>query len=272
MNKIFTIIVLTLLSCNAQHKNQEIIEISDQTTRKVERTKLTKELWSKYGFFNIETFNPEFEYYISDKTDDLKVIERVYEHENYIWLCFINQHHFYKDHAEVAYDNAEGFLTVRSEITDDTIIIKTWNDFSEIKSTIDTVRIVKKTFRNKTKENKVVGTWINKTSNLSFTLTLKDKKLYYTFTSPKRSFTNTAYITHNNLIVFNGFEWSEYAGGTIDDEGTEKHEAPPLPKEIGCAIDFENNKFIIQNYGNAMNYFVIIEEAEEKYVQFVKQL
>ena len=268
---IITFFVL-LQSCNAQEKDHVIFKISDYKTKKnqqTQRKKLTEELWRTLGFFNIEKYNADFDYYITDTTDSLKIIERVYDSENYIWLCLVNKKNYYEDHVEVAYDNAEGFLTVTSVMKNNTVIVKTWNDFSEIKQSIDTIKITKNSFRNPVKERLVQGVWKNETSNLSFKLFFKENQLHYTFTSPKRTFSNTAEITQNNLIIFKGFEWSEYAGGAIDNgESEEEKEDPPLPTKIGATINFESNEFVIQNYGNAMNYYTKIEEASEKYVTF----
>ncbi|WP_299628292.1 hypothetical protein [uncultured Tenacibaculum sp.] len=264
--------VFLLLNCKEQDQKGFIFSISEKSIKNytpLNRTKLPKDLWRKHGLFNIESYNTDFNYYISHKSDSLKIIERIYDTENSTWLCLVNKNGFYLDHMQVAYDNAEGFLTVESEMIDKTVIVKTWNDFSDIKQTIDSIKITNETFRNPVKERAVVGYWKNETSNLSFKLFFKENQLHYTFTSPKRTFSNTAEITQNNLIIFKGFEWSEYAGGSIDDgESEEEKEDPPLPTKIGTTINFESNEFVIQNYGNAMNYYTKIEEASEKYVTF----
>ncbi len=119
----------------------------------------------------------------------------------------------------------------------------------------------------------LIGVWKNEVSKLSFEFTVKDTAVHYTFTSPKRTIENIAKITTNNDVTLYGFEWSEYAGGAIDDgsEDVATKKEPPLPTELGFNINFHDNEFMIQNYGNAMNYFVIIEEASEKYVIFKKE-
>ncbi|WP_299683246.1 hypothetical protein [uncultured Tenacibaculum sp.] len=272
----FTILlfVFLLLNCKEQDQKGFIFSISEKSIENytpLNRTKLPKDLWRKHGLFNIESYNTDFSYYISHKSDSLKIIERIYDTENNTWLCLVNKNGFYLDHMQVAYDNAEGFLTVESKMIDKTIIVKTWNDFSDIKQTIDSIKITNETFRNPAKERAVVGHWKNETSNLNFKLFVTNNQLEYTFTSPKRSFNGAAQITESNLIIFKGFEWSEYAGGAVDDgDEEEEREQPPLPTEIGTTIDFESGEFVIQNYGNAMNYFTKIEEASEKYVSFKK--
>ncbi|WP_442266093.1 hypothetical protein ACSIGC_17715 [Tenacibaculum sp. ZS6-P6] len=268
------LLIFFLQSCKEQDQKSFIFNISEKSIENytpLNRSKLSKDLWRKHGLFNIESFNSNFNYYISHKSDSLKIIERIYDTENSTWLCLVNKNGFYLDHMQVAYDNAEGFLTVESEMIDKNVIVKTWNDFSDIKQTIDSIKITNETFRNPAKERAVVGHWKNEVSNLNFKLFVANNQLEYTFTSPKRSFNGTAQVTANNLIIFNDFEWSEFAGGAVDDGGDDKEQGqPPLPTEIGTTIDFESDEFVIQNYGNAMNYFTKIEEASEKYVSFKK--
>ncbi|SNR16255.1 hypothetical protein [Tenacibaculum jejuense] len=265
------LLVLIIINCKKQEQKGFVFKISNEAIeayQNLNRTKLSKDLWNKYGFFNIESFNPNFNYYISHKNDSLKIIERLYDTENTTWLCLVNKNNFYLDDLQVAYDNAEGFLSVTSELIEDKVIVKTWNDFSDVKETIDTIQITTDAFLNQKKEKLAIGNWKNETSNLNFKLFIENHQLKYTFTSPKRSLSGTAKITENNMIIFDDFEWSEYAGGAIDEEGIEKKETLPLPTQIGTTINFESNEFVIQNYGNAMNYYTKIEEADEKYVIF----
>ena len=68
-------------------------------------------------------------------------------------------------------------------------------------------------------------------------------------------------------ITFENIEWSEYLGA-IDPEGETSEEDLPLPQDIGGVL--YKNEITIQNYGNAMNYYVKLGECDVKYIHLVK--
>lgn len=73
--------------------------------------------------------------------------------------------------------------------------------------------------------------------------------------------------THEKYITFEGIEWDEY-------EGDISNENPnPSEKEIPIGIDGELKKdtIMIQNMGNAMNYYTKISECGSKYIILIKQ-
>lgn len=257
-------------STQQQWQRFSFFDKEKELKKQLPKEKLTKQQWQKFGFFNIEKFNPDFDYYITNTSKNLKIIDRLYDYENITWLCIVNKNNFYTDAIEIAYDNDEGFLGITSKMKNDTVIVSTYNEYETPQEKIDTLVIYNNTFRHPAKEKEVLGTWINKENSIKIEFQKVKNKLEYTFISPKRTLKNTATVTHNDYIVFNGFKWSEYAGGAIEEEN--EQELPPPPTSFSAKLNVKENSFGFQNYGNAMNYFVIVEEAPSgsKYVTFKK--
>lgn len=253
-----------------QWQNFSFFDKEQESKEQLAKEKLTKKQWQKFGFFNIEKFNPNFDYYITNTSKNLKIIDRLYDYENITWLCIVNKNGFYNDAVEIAYDNDEGFLGITSKMKNDTVIVSTYNEYETPQEKIDTLLIHNNTFRHPAKEKEILGTWINKENSIKIEFQKVKNKLEYTFISPKRTLKNTAIVTHNDYIIFYGFEWSEYAGGAIEEENEQK--LPQPPTSFSAKLNVKENSFGFQNYGNAMNYFVIVEEASSgsKYVTFKK--
>lgn len=278
MNFFKLVIVLILFSCKTEIKKTVEISMKPNTepTGFVKtRKKLTQKDWKEQRLFTIEEFDENSEYYYTQEKENLKQIYKIDGVGTINWLCIYNKDNWLVDYAKIGDRNKNGILDISAKIIED-MVVRTTDGLLYEQAVIDTLYILPTAIRNSTKENKVIGSWFNNTSNLKFILKVKEDRLQYTFISPIRRFTGMVYITDRNLIVFNGFEWSEYAGGAIDDggEGLDNYSNKmllPLPTEIGCGIDLKKNEFVIQNTGNAMNYFTKIEEASEKFVLFKKQ-
>lgn len=105
---------------------------------KTYKIKIDKSKWEGAGFDKLEAYNSAFNYYTIGlvKTGKIKLllIERQYTEESVHWICMINEEGAILDWLQTAYDNSEGFLNIHSQIDKDTITVKTWNDFAEIKS------------------------------------------------------------------------------------------------------------------------------------------
>lgn len=70
------------------------------------------------------------------------------------------------------------------------------------------------------------------------------------------------YITLKNI------EWSEYEGAANFSED-EIQEDMALPQDVQCVL--YENEIIIQNTGNAMNYYVKFGDCDLKYIRLVKK-
>ncbi|WP_027471518.1 hypothetical protein [Saccharicrinis fermentans] len=128
----------------------------------------------------------------------------------------------------------------------------------------------------------ITGLWLNKECNISFQISGSINALTYVFTSEKRKLTGSVDIkeegTNDVYIIFNGIEWSEYLGELgpeyfEDIPDSLVHEKPELilPTTISALYSSEESNFVIQNYGNSMNYYVKLSEGCDKYIYFSKQ-
>lgn len=96
---------------------------------------LNKEHWDIMLLNKIELYNDIFEYYIysvyKQKGNTILLINRDYEHETYHWICILNKNLELLDYKTIAYDNAEGFLYIYSEIKKENITVNQWKLESE---------------------------------------------------------------------------------------------------------------------------------------------
>jgi len=70
-------------------------------------------------------------------------------------------------------------------------------------------------------------------------------------------------------INFTGIKWAEYEGDVSklgDDD-----ERPSLKLPVGIDGVLQGKEITIQNYGNAMNYYVKFAGCEEKFIRLVRQ-
>ncbi|QNK64198.1 hypothetical protein H7F33_06845 [Pedobacter sp. PAMC26386] len=71
-------------------------------------------------------------------------------------------------------------------------------------------------------------------------------------------------------IVFEGIKWAEYEGDVSSDT-TDNVSPNPQPKlPVGVAGSLLNGEIIIQNYGNAMNYYVVFTACGEKFITLTR--
>ena len=146
----------------------------------------------------------------------------------------------------------------------------------------DTLKIKNKIITNEKtfKEIDILGKWENEKCSLSFQIFKKRNQYNYIFKSEKREISDTLEITQEDRVIylnFKGIEWfenkgelgPEYFEETSDSLIQEKEEV--LPIGITALFDSKEKNFVIQNYGNAMNYYTKLEEGCEKYIYFYKK-
>lgn len=106
---------------------------------------------------------------------------------------------------------------------------------------------------------------------LELKLFYEKDKLKYTLKTNSKTVSDEAEISQeengNYYITFKNIKWSENKG-FIDPEGNTPEETLALPTEIMAGL--RDNEIIFQNYGNAENHYMILEECDVKYIFFEK--
>mgnify|MGYP003585327353 CR=1 FL=1 len=109
---------------------------------------------------------------------------------------------------------------------------------------------------------------------MNLTLYYANNQLKYKLKTNTREISDNATLQLNErkdgyYITFENIEWSEYLGA-LDEEGNPIEENLSLPQEISGELN--ENEIIIQNYGNAMNYYMKLGECDVKYLYLIRNL
>lgn len=103
---------------------------------KTNKLNIDETSWKKLGLDKLEIYNSNFSFAFTGLViiNDIKLffIERAYNEENIHWILVVNNENQIIDFLMTAYENSEGFLSIRSEIESDKIIIKEFNEYAEI--------------------------------------------------------------------------------------------------------------------------------------------
>lgn len=75
----------------------------------------------------------------------------------------------------------------------------------------------------------------------------------------------------DTYVTFEGIPWAEYEGDISQDPEGEGTERPELELPVGIDALFSGNEINIQNYGNAMNYYVKLASCGDKFIRLVKR-
>ena len=117
--------------------------------------------------------------------------------------------------------------------------------------------------------NFIVGNYTNdeEGSHCKFklALTVKNEKLKYFIETEKRKISGIAKMSiEKNGFIFIIFpiEWDDYQGDMTQDN-YEKYTGEK-PQQFDMSFDIEEKTLYFQNYGNAMNNYIIFDECDEK--------
>lgn len=116
-----------------------------------------------------------------------------------------------------------------------------------------------------------VGVWKNISCDISFEVTENDKEYSYTYTSKERTLTGNVIVKEEDsetYITFEGIEWASYEGDVSNGASDQTLEKPTT---IEGLYSKEDNSITIQNEGNAMNAYTVLDECSDKYMIFEKQ-
>ena len=132
-----------------EEKIELILKDSIGVKLKNNKTILNKAEWNNLGYEKIEKFNQDFNYSIIGKikykNGEITLIERDYIEESIHWVILTNMDNTI-NFIQSAYENSEGFSTIKSEIFFDKIIIKEWNIYSENEYKEEIYYLTKKRF------------------------------------------------------------------------------------------------------------------------------
>lgn len=111
---------------------------------------LNLDKWNTMGLDSIELFNPEFKYSMINlfhhENYDCVTVLRIYSEENFHWTCILNKDEKLIDWITTAYDNSEGFLTIKSSLENDKLLVTEWNLYSNTKEHIKSYLITQNGF------------------------------------------------------------------------------------------------------------------------------
>lgn len=123
---------------------------------------------------------------------------------------------------------------------------------------------------------KIEGSYKSEDCNMEIVIKKVREKYYYTFISEIRTLKGEISLERNdryNGITLEGIEYAEdYFDVGLPEENPEYEE---LKKEgnrsVGIDCFLESDKITIENYGNAMNYFLKLRDCGNKYIVLLKQ-
>jgi hypothetical protein len=268
---LFAIIILNL-SCNSKDKSQnsksEKIQHFDSNTR------IIKDFEKNYVgtlnktinvIFHLKNINGELSgyYFYSNKGIDIKLKGKILN--NHIILYEFN----YLDNKV-----AEIKLEFKGQK-----LIGEWLNSKTNKSFKIDLQETEKKITDLPKNIEGIYRTVNEegeteTCNLIIKLTKKNGEYYYNFKSVSRNLNGKVSFSRNIdndeiYITLEGIEWAEYSGD-VSNQDDENYEEKELELPIGIDGSFAENEIIIQNSGNAMNYYVKLNDCGVKYIHLKK--
>lgn len=103
---------------------------------------------------------------------------------------------------------------------------------------------------------------------IELTLFEKNKKTWFRLKTDKRNVVGKAKISKSEGFywVTLPIKWAEYEGDVTDE--SKERVSLELPTQI--EFQYSNKTLTMQNYGNAMNYYVVLGECGDKYIELKK--
>lgn len=138
---------------------------------------------------------------------------------------------------------------------------------------------------NKTKKkiealpNNVAGTYFDNVCNITLEISKSKGEYYYNYSSDERQLKGKVIFSRDEdlFLVLDNIEYAEdYFDISLPEENEAKRkEFEKLRKigkrQIGIDCYWSAEEIIIQNYGNAMNYYIKLYDCGEKYIHLIKQ-
>lgn len=127
--------------------------------------------------------------------------------------------------------------------------------------------------------NNIIGEYHNDVCNLTLSFSKLKGEYYYNYKSTERNLKGKVVFSREDdlYITLSEIEFAEdYFDISLPEEDLEKEKEYEELKRIGeryIGVDcyYSPEELIIQNYGNAMSYYVKLSDCGEKYIHFKRQ-
>lgn len=124
-------------------------------------------------------------------------------------------------------------------------------------------------------EKLFLGRWKDETGDIKITIYVKHADLYYRVETSNHTWKGKLKITPDGYMVFPQVRWAEYRGDLASERDYSQigklQKVEELPVGVSALFDWHNEEFVIQNSGNAMNYYVKFKESDKKYIYFRRE-
>lgn len=141
------------------------------------------------------------------------------------------------------------------------------------------LRLIKTPNKTNPLPTNIVGVYYNKICNLTLSISISKGEYYYNYSSDERKLNGKITFSREEdlYLTLEGIEFAEdYFDISLPEENEEKQKEFDRLKKLGeryVGIDcyYSPEELIIQNYGNAMSYYVKLSDCGEKYIHFIKK-
>ncbi len=124
----------------------------------------------------------------------------------------------------------------------------------------------------------LVGTWSGEDNCIHITIGTKNNRLFYTVKTDNHTWKGKVDLEASREGLYIGLShvrWAEFRGNLTTERDYEEVGKPQnieeLPVGVSALFDWKNKEFVIQNSGNAMNYYVKFKESDRKYIYFRRE-
>ncbi len=164
-------------------------------------------------------------------------------------------------------------LTVKNE----TLVI--WINGKQQLLDLKNINDSKNEMSEETQFDNIEGTYYDEMCGLTLMISKAQGEYYYEYISDERKVDGKVRLSTNEdqYFILENMEYAEdYFDVSLAEDNEEKQKEYDRLKKIGkrqVGIDcyYDDEEIVIQNYGNAMNYYVKLYDCGEKYIHLIKQ-
>jgi hypothetical protein len=270
---LFAIIILNF-SCNSKSKDNSENNESEKIESVDSNTEIIKDFEKNYVgtinkktnvIFHLKNLNGEISgfYFYQNKGIDIKLKGKILNNN-----IILNEFDFFNNKvAEIKLETKGKSIIGQWQNSKTNKIFKI--DLQETEKEItDLPKNIEGVYKTLNNEGET------ETCNLTIKLTKKNGEYYYNLRSETRNLNGKVSFSRNidnneTYIILEGIEWAEYSGD-VTNQDDKNYEEKELELPVGIDGLFTENEIIIQNDGNAMNYYVKLNDCGVKYIHLKK--